>query len=88
MEISATGGSGHGVGTVSSTGMKITATRAGLSCVYETNNTPIGTLTGGNPATLNLSGSIPRVGGSFLCGGSTAALTGSLVSTSTLKIDP
>lgn len=81
-------GSGHGVGTLTSTGFKITGTRAGLSCIYETNETPLGTLTGGNPATLAVSATIPRVGGSFLCGGSTAALSGSFVSTQTLKIHP
>jgi hypothetical protein len=82
------GGGTHGVGTLKSTGARVTATRAGLSCIYETNGTPIGTVTGGNPATLAISANIPRVGGSFLCGGSTAAWTGSYVTTETLKIDP
>jgi hypothetical protein len=81
-------GSGHGVGTVTWTGTKITTTRAGLSCVYETNTTPIGTLTGGTPATLSIEANLPRVGGSFLCGGSTVAWTGSYVTTKTLAIDP
>jgi len=80
-------GSGHGVGTVTWTGARFTFTRAGLSCVYETNNTSIGTLSGGTPATLGISASIPRVGGSFLCGGATSAWTGSFVTTKTLKID-
>ena len=89
LEIHYTGaGSGHGEGTLTSTGSKVTATRAGLSCVYETKNTPIGTVVGGTPATLTISASIPRVGGSFLCGGSTATWTGSYVTTGTLKIEP
>jgi hypothetical protein len=81
-------GIGHGIGTVTWTGARLTSTRAGLSCIYETKATPIGTLTGGSPATLAISANIPRVGGSFLCGGSTAQWTGSLVTTNTLKIDP
>jgi hypothetical protein len=76
-------------GTVTSTGMKITATRYGVSCIYETSATDIGTITGGTPATLHLVANIPRVGGSFACGGSTAQLTGSykVTSPSALLID-
>jgi hypothetical protein len=77
----------HNVGTLTSTGMKLTATRAGLSCIYETNKTPLGTVTGGEPATLAVSANIPRVGGSFLCGGALAAMTGTYEAGPTLKID-
>jgi hypothetical protein len=87
LEVHTTSTAGHGTGTLTSTGAKVTATRAGLSCVYETNATPIGTVTGGTPATLAISANIPRVGGSFLCGGSTATWTGSYATTSTLKLD-
>jgi hypothetical protein len=79
-------------GTLTSTGARVTATRAGLSCIYETNATDIGTLTGeagpNGEATLDIAASIPRVGGSFLCGGSTATWTGSYITTHTLKVDP
>lgn len=63
-------------GILTSTGTRATATRLGLSCIYETNATQVGTVTGGDPATLHIAMSVPRVGGSFLCGGSTAQLTG------------
>jgi hypothetical protein len=40
-------------------------------CVFTTNETHIGTLTGGTPAKLSIaSAAIPRTGGSFLCGSS------------------
>jgi hypothetical protein len=40
-------------------------------CVFTTNNTPIGTLTGGTGAKLDIdSSAIPRTGGSFFCGSS------------------
>jgi hypothetical protein len=68
-------------GVLTSTGTRATATRFGLSCIYETNETKIGTFTGGNPASLHLEMSVPRVGGSFLCGGATATLTGTGSST-------
>jgi hypothetical protein len=78
-------------GTLTSTGAKITATRAGLSCIYETKETHLGTVTGekgpNGEATLDINGPIPRTGGSFLCGGSTAQLTGSYTTTHTLKVE-
>jgi hypothetical protein len=77
--------SGHN-GTLTSSGMTITATRFGISCSYATSNTDIGTLTGGNPATLDIGASIPRHSGSFLCGGSSAAWTGSYQTTSALYV--
>lgn len=79
-------------GTLTSTGARVTATRFGIECIYETNATHIGTVTGhkgpSGEATLHISANIPRVGGSFLCGGATAAWTGSYTTTNTLKIDP
>lgn len=79
-------------GTLTSTGARVTATRAGLSCIYETNATHIGTVTGEKgpegEATLDIKANIPRVGGSFLCGGATAQWTGAYTTTHTLKIDP
>ncbi len=63
--------SGHN-GTVTSTWTRVIATRLGITCEYETFLTPIGTLTGGNPATLDISASIPIVGGSPLCGSGSA----------------
>jgi hypothetical protein len=89
LEIHYTSGSD---GTLTSTGARVTATRAGLSCIYETNATDIGLLTGekgpNGEATLDIAASIPRVGGSFLCGGSTATWTGNYTTTHTLKVDP
>jgi hypothetical protein len=87
-EVHATSTTGHGTGSFTSSGMTITATRAGISCSYMTNSgTSIGTLTGGTPATLRVEATIHRHAGSFLCGGTTTFWTGSYVTTSTLKID-
>ena len=78
--------SGSYNGTLTSKGTKVTATNdsLGVNCVYETNaatGTDVGTITGGNPATLDIIASIPRIGGSFLCGGSAANWTGAYKST-------
>jgi hypothetical protein len=72
-----------GNGTVTSSGAQISVqvTAFGITCVYSTSNTDIGTLTAtetpeGN-ATLDIeSASIPRTGGSIFCG-SSAEWTGS-----------
>lgn len=78
--------SGHN-GTVSSSGGKIKTTRLGVSCVYETNNTKIGTVTGGSPATLHIEASIPiSFESSGLCGAGNAKLEGNLVSNSPLYV--
>ncbi|HEX6602760.1 MAG TPA: hypothetical protein VF030_08970 [Solirubrobacterales bacterium] len=57
-------------------------TPLGFNCVYSTNNTEIGTVTGssttGGKATVDVSGAIPRTGGSAFCG-SSGTLTGSYV---------
>jgi hypothetical protein len=71
----------HNTGTYNgdlfSSGATVTATRFGVECAYQTNNTTIGTLTGGEHATLHIEAVIPRHGGSSLCGSSAANWTGS-----------
>jgi len=75
--------SGGGKNTLSSTGAEWTIETFGLHCVYATNNTAIGTLTGGSPASIAISATIPRTGGKSgaFCG-SSAPLTGSSTVTS------
>lgn len=70
-----------GNGTLTSSGAEVTVVFAGFHCVFSTNNTDLGTLTGstateGN-ATLDIEATIPRTGGSsgIFCG-STAQWTG------------
>ena len=78
--------SGHN-GTLTSTGSKVSATRSGVTCNYETNNTKIGTVTGGSPATLHIEASIPlAAGSSFLCGSGSAKWEGAYVTTEALYI--
>lgn len=82
--------------TLTSTGSKVKAEVSSIfgtiTCVYETNATDIGTLTGstttGGNATLDISASIPRVEGSSLCG-SAGTWTGSykVTSPATLIVD-
>jgi hypothetical protein len=76
-------------GKVTSTGATIEATRFGITCRYRTEGTPIGTITGGSPATLHLAAALPFHSGSFLCGSGATALTGSykVSSPSSLHID-
>lgn len=78
-------------GTLTSSGATVTATRFGVSCRYATNNTDIGTVTGhkgpNGEATLDIEANIPFHGGSFLCGGATAAWTGSYTTTETLDVE-
>jgi hypothetical protein len=61
-------------GTLTSNGAEVEVTAASIfgtiTCIYTTTNTSIGTLTGGTPATLDISATIPRTGGSSLCGSS------------------
>jgi hypothetical protein len=67
----------------------ITTTRFGVQCNYQTNNTKIGTDTGGNPATVKIEASIPiAAGSSGLCGAGNAKMEGSLVTTSALYFTP
>jgi hypothetical protein len=55
-------------GIVTSEGTEVTYSFSGTSCTYGTPTaTNIGTLNGGNPATLNASASLTRVAGGFLC---------------------
>ncbi|MGN6255439.1 MAG: hypothetical protein ACTHO8_10750 [Solirubrobacterales bacterium] len=64
------------------TGTKITVIHLGVHCIYETSNTAMGRGTGskvtGSNATIDISATIPRVGGNggAFCG-SSAPLTGS-----------
>jgi hypothetical protein len=57
-------------GEVFSSGTVIAIHTSVGECVFSTNNTKIGTLTGGTGATLDIAGNIPRTGGSFFCGSS------------------
>lgn len=54
-------------GTVTSTGTKVTVEFIGTHCIFETNGTDIGTLTGstatGSTATFDISATIPRTEG-------------------------
>jgi hypothetical protein len=65
--------------TVTSTGAKVAMTRFGTTCTYETNNTNMGTATGGNPSTLHIAASIPLVASesSGLCGSGNSKMEGS-----------
>ena len=69
-------------GDVFSSGATVEATRFGVSCRYATSNTTIGTATGGSPATLDISASIPFHSGSFLCGSGATVWTGAYKVTS------
>jgi hypothetical protein len=77
-------------GTLVSSGTEWTTTFLGFHCIYKTNNTKFGTITGGTPATLDIEATLPRTGGSSgaFCG-STAQWTGSykFTSPSTMLID-
>jgi hypothetical protein len=72
---------GNGNGTLTSSGAEVTVQFFGTHCIFATNNTDLGTVTGssttGKTATLDISATIPRTGGSsgVFCG-STAAWTG------------
>lgn len=70
----------NGNATVTTSGMEIETknTGLGMTCIYSTNETDIGVLTGSNTknATLSVStAKVPRTGGSGLCG-SSGTLTG------------
>jgi hypothetical protein len=76
---------GNGVLTSSNAQIRI-HTSVG-ECVFTTNETTIGTLTGGAGATLDIeSAAIPRTGGSFFCG-SSGTWTGSYKVTSPSSIE-
>ncbi len=78
--------SGHN-GTLVSSGTKVSATRFGVTCNYETSGTQIGTVTGGNPATLDIQASIPLASGSSaLCGTEPGKWVGSYSTTAGLFV--
>ena len=62
--------------TITASGTTIESTRLGVSCRYKTENTDMGTATGGNPATLDINAAIPFHGGSGLCGSEPTSMTG------------
>jgi len=53
--------------TITSSGAEITVQFLGVSCIFKTSSTSIGTFTGGKPATFDVNGTIPQSGGGFLC---------------------
>lgn len=80
---------GHN-GTVTWTGAKFDSTRLGITCVYQTSNTSIGTITGGSPAKIDLAASIPIVAAesSGLCGTGNTKWEGGYETTSALYVAP
>jgi hypothetical protein len=73
---------GGGKGTVRGTGSEVTVSTLGVSCVYGTGaGTTLGTVTGGNPATIAINASLPKISGGFLCA-TPASWTGSYTVTS------
>ncbi|HYH53923.1 MAG TPA: hypothetical protein VD761_07305, partial [Solirubrobacterales bacterium] len=59
---------GEGKGIVRGSNTQVTVSTMGTSCVYgTTTNTVLGTVTGGTPAKLNLSASLPWISGGVLC---------------------
>lgn len=67
-------------GTVTSKGATYTAVNdaIGITCRYKTENTSIGTFTGGSPALIDINGSLPFHSGSIFCGSGASAVTGTL----------
>ena len=65
--------------TITSAGARTDATRLGVTCVYETNNTDLGLATGGNPTTMHITASIPinTSESSGLCGSGNIKMEGS-----------
>lgn len=92
LEIHTQEGSPNNNGTLTSTGAEVTTEKSGIHCIYKTSSTKIGTLTGsattGGTATFDIAGTIPRTGGSPLCG-STGQWKGSYKVTTpdTLDVD-
>jgi hypothetical protein len=89
----ANGTTANGNGVVTSNGTQVTVEFKNFHCIFETQNTEIGTLTGsvnrgGSTATLDISARIPRVGGrSGIFCGSTAPWTGSYEVTTPMYLD-
>ncbi len=76
LEIHTEGSTANHNGTLTSSGSEVTVEEFGFHCIYTTNNTTIGTVTGssttGGKAKLDISATIPRTGGRSggFCGGS------------------
>ncbi len=78
--------SGHD-GVVTTTGALIKTTRFSLPCNYQTNNTQLGTFTGGSPPTVHVEASIPiAAGSSELCGTGNVRMEGNLEMAGTLYL--
>lgn len=81
-----------GLGTVTWSGMTITATRLGIVCNYRTESTDIGTFTDssktGGPATVDVESLLIIHNSSGLCGTGAARWEGNLVSTGQVFLDP
>lgn len=79
---------GNGNGTLTSSGAEVAVITSVGECIFTTQNTDLGKVVGGTPATVQMNAAIPRTGGSFFCG-STGVFTGELVVTSpkTVLID-
>lgn len=78
-EIHTEGSTANGNGTMTSSGAEVTVTFSGFHCIFKTNNTDVGVLTGGTPAIAEVNSAIPRTGGrsGAFCG-TTALLTATL----------
>lgn len=78
---------GHN-GWVFSSGARIDTTRLGVTCVYETFSTPIGNISGGNPAIINVNALVPLkpFESSSLCGAGSAVWEGQYRTTSALYV--
>jgi hypothetical protein len=73
-------------GTVTARGFKWTTTLAGISCVYGYGEGgDFGTLTGGNPATIDYNAVVPKREGGFACP-STTILEGRYIVTSPVPL--
>ncbi|MGN6254287.1 MAG: hypothetical protein ACTHO8_04815 [Solirubrobacterales bacterium] len=95
LSIETEGATSNNNGTLKSTGSKVTVIHLGVHCIYETSGTTLGKVTGSantanGKATLDISATIPRVGGNggAFCG-SSAPWTGSyeVTSPATLNVD-
>lgn len=67
VEIHTEGANTNNNGTLTSTGTELTVEASGLHCIFATNATDLGTITGsantGGEATIDLNAAIPRTGG-------------------------
>jgi hypothetical protein len=90
LEVHWVGPSGYN-GTLTSSGATVTAVLhtifGDITCRYATNATHIGTVTGGNPATLHIEAAIPFHSGGGLCGSGVSNWTGKYVTTGPLFVD-